>query len=71
MFHAERLGLSHIVERLQAWHGRTGRPQFDPSLLLLSLAALGGSFATMPGSDGRATRAERRQLTGGRPLAGL
>ncbi len=52
MFHAERLGLSHIVERLQAWHGRTGRPQFDPSLLLLSLAALGGSFAAMPGSDG-------------------
>ncbi len=48
MFHAERLGLSHIVERLQAWHSRTERPQFDPSLLLLSLAALGGSFAAMP-----------------------
>ncbi len=45
MFYAERLGLAKILERLEHWHRETGKAVYDPSLILLSLAAFGGSFA--------------------------
>jgi 3-hydroxyacyl-CoA dehydrogenase len=45
MFFAELEGLRKIVERLEFWHGRTGKSVFEPSPLLKKLAAAGGSFA--------------------------
>jgi len=45
MFWAELEGLRKIVERLEFWHGRTGKAVFEPSPLLKKLAASGGSFA--------------------------
>jgi 3-hydroxyacyl-CoA dehydrogenase len=43
MFWAEMEGLSKIVERLEDWHGRTGKDVFQPSTLL-KRAAEAGSF---------------------------
>lgn len=43
MFHAERLGLSKVVERLRALEARHG-PRFEPAALLERLAADGGSL---------------------------
>jgi len=45
MFFAELEGLKKIVERLDYWHGRTGKAVFEPTPLLRKLAASGGSFA--------------------------
>ncbi len=43
MFWAEMEGLPKIVERLEDWHGRTGKDVFQPSALL-KRAAEAGSF---------------------------
>ena len=45
MFFAELEGIKKIVERLEYWHGRTGKDAFKPSALLKKLAASGGSFS--------------------------
>ncbi|MCV3242323.1 3-hydroxyacyl-CoA dehydrogenase NAD-binding domain-containing protein [Mesorhizobium sp. ZC-5] len=45
MFFAELEGIGKIVERLEYWHGRTGKDIFKPSALLKKLAASGGSFS--------------------------
>lgn len=45
MFWAETEGIAKIVERLDHWHGRTGKAVFEPAPLLRKLAASGGSFA--------------------------
>jgi 3-hydroxyacyl-CoA dehydrogenase len=45
MFWAELHGLGKIVEGLERWHARTGKPVFEPSPLLRKVAAAGGSFA--------------------------
>ena len=45
MFWAELEGIGKIVERLEYWHGRTGKDIFKPSALLKKLAASGGSFS--------------------------
>ena len=44
MFWAEREGIAKIVERLDHWHGRTGKAVFEPAPLLRKLAASGGRF---------------------------
>ncbi|WP_353640880.1 3-hydroxyacyl-CoA dehydrogenase NAD-binding domain-containing protein [Mesorhizobium sp. WSM2239] len=41
MFWADLEGLQRIVERLQCWHGRSGKDVFKPSELLKRLAAEG------------------------------
>ncbi|RST88195.1 3-hydroxyacyl-CoA dehydrogenase [Aquibium carbonis] len=43
MFWAELEGLGKIVERLEYWHGKTGKDVFDPSALMRR-AAEAGSF---------------------------
>ncbi|GLS34199.1 3-hydroxyacyl-CoA dehydrogenase [Mesorhizobium albiziae] len=45
MFFAELEGIKKIVERLEYWHGRTGKDAFKPAALLKKLAASGGSFS--------------------------
>ena len=45
MFWAGTEGLRKIVERLEYWHGRTGKDVFRPAPLLKRLAESGGSFA--------------------------
>jgi 3-hydroxyacyl-CoA dehydrogenase len=50
MFFAELTGLKTIVERLDHWHGKTGKAVFQPSALLRELAARGGSFAGAAGA---------------------
>jgi len=45
MFWAEMEGLPKIVERLEYWHGKTGKAVFEPSALLKTLATESGSFA--------------------------
>ena len=45
MFFAELEGIKKIVERLEYWHGRTGKDAFKPSALLKKLATSGGSFS--------------------------
>jgi len=47
MFWAEAEGIKKIVERLDYWHGRTGKAVFEPAPLLRKLAASGGSFAAL------------------------
>jgi 3-hydroxyacyl-CoA dehydrogenase len=47
MFWAESEGLKKIVERLDHWHGRTGKAVFEPAPLLRKLAASDGSFANL------------------------
>jgi 3-hydroxyacyl-CoA dehydrogenase len=44
MFWAGLNGLKIIVERLEYWHGRTGREAFRPTPLLAKLAEEGGAF---------------------------
>ena len=44
MFWADLEGLKKIVERLEYWHGRTGKPVFEPTGLLKQLAETGGGF---------------------------
>ena len=46
MFWAEQEGVKKIVERLEYWHGRTGKDVFKPAALLKKLAASGGSFSS-------------------------
>ena len=38
MFYADTVGLKKIVERLDHWHGKTGKEVFKPSALLRRLA---------------------------------
>ena len=45
MFWAELEGLKKIVERLDHWHGKTGKAVYEPAALLRSLADSGGSFS--------------------------
>ncbi|SMF04230.1 short chain enoyl-CoA hydratase /3-hydroxyacyl-CoA dehydrogenase [Tistlia consotensis] len=47
MFWADHVGLATIVERLDDWHGKTGRELFAAAPLLRRLAADGGSFAAL------------------------
>jgi len=46
MFWADLEGLKKIVERLEYWHGRTGKDVFKPAPLLKRLAESGGRLAT-------------------------
>ena len=43
MFHADRLGLSAVLERINAFHRELG-PRWSPAPLLVKLAAQGGTF---------------------------
>ena len=45
MFWAELEGLPKIVERLEYWHGKTGKDVYKPSPLLKRLAEQGKGFA--------------------------
>ena len=45
MFWADLEGLGKIVERLEYWHGRTGKDVFKPAPLLKRLAQSGGRLA--------------------------
>ena len=45
MFYADTIGLKSIVERLDHWHGKTGKDVCKPSALLRKLADGDGSFA--------------------------
>jgi 3-hydroxyacyl-CoA dehydrogenase len=45
MFWAELEGLPKIVERLEYWHGRTGKEVFKPAPLLRELAQSGQGFS--------------------------
>jgi 3-hydroxyacyl-CoA dehydrogenase len=45
MFWADVEGLRKIVDRLEYWHGRTGKDVFKPARLLKTLADSGGSFS--------------------------
>jgi 3-hydroxyacyl-CoA dehydrogenase len=47
MFWADLVGLKTIVERLEHWHGRTGKAVFAPSPLLKKLAAEGRTFSSL------------------------
>lgn len=44
MFWADLEGLKKIVERLEYWHGRTGKHVFEPTGLLKHFAETGGGF---------------------------
>ncbi|MDP3895458.1 MAG: 3-hydroxyacyl-CoA dehydrogenase NAD-binding domain-containing protein [Mesorhizobium sp.] len=46
MFWAELVGLPKIVERLEYWHGRTGKEVYNPSTLLRQLAENGAGFSS-------------------------
>ncbi len=48
MFWADTEGLKKIVERLEYWHGRTGKEVFRPANLLRTLAETGASFSARP-----------------------
>jgi len=48
MFWAELEGIRKIVDRLEYWHGRTGKAGFKPAPLLKQLAETGGSFSGKP-----------------------
>jgi 3-hydroxyacyl-CoA dehydrogenase len=50
MFWADLEGLTKIVERLEYWHGRTGKDVYRPAPLLKRLAETGGSFSARPAS---------------------
>ncbi|MFN3546537.1 MAG: 3-hydroxyacyl-CoA dehydrogenase NAD-binding domain-containing protein [Mesorhizobium sp.] len=52
MFWAELEGLGKIVERLEYWHGKTGKDVFKPSALLTRAAEAGGFRRAM--SPGKA-----------------
>jgi 3-hydroxyacyl-CoA dehydrogenase len=44
MFWAEMEGVAKIVERLDYWHGKTGKSVFEPAALLRKIAAESGGF---------------------------
>ncbi|HEU4986369.1 MAG TPA: 3-hydroxyacyl-CoA dehydrogenase family protein, partial [Rhizobiaceae bacterium] len=46
MFWADLEGLPKIVERLEYWHGKTGKDVFKPAPLLKRLAENNGSFSS-------------------------
>jgi 3-hydroxyacyl-CoA dehydrogenase len=48
MFWADIEGLKTIVERLDHWHGKTGKKVFEPAASLRRLAETGGSFSARP-----------------------
>jgi 3-hydroxyacyl-CoA dehydrogenase len=50
MFWADLTGLKKIVERLEYWHGKTGKAVFAPSPLLKKLAAEGKGFSSLQAS---------------------
>jgi 3-hydroxyacyl-CoA dehydrogenase len=50
MFWADLTGLKKIVERLEYWHGKTGKAVFAPSPLLRKLAAEGKGFSSLQDS---------------------
>jgi 3-hydroxyacyl-CoA dehydrogenase len=50
MFWADLTGLAKIAERLEYWHGKTGKDVFAPSPLLKRLAAEGKGFASLQAS---------------------
>ncbi|WP_311029766.1 3-hydroxyacyl-CoA dehydrogenase NAD-binding domain-containing protein [Mesorhizobium koreense] len=50
MFWADLTGLKKIAERLEYWHGKTGKDVFAPSLLLKKLAAEGKGFSSLQAS---------------------
>ncbi|WP_157016988.1 3-hydroxyacyl-CoA dehydrogenase NAD-binding domain-containing protein [Mesorhizobium xinjiangense] len=45
MFWAEQEGLAGIVERLEHWHGKTGKDVFEPAALLRQAASGGGRLS--------------------------
>jgi 3-hydroxyacyl-CoA dehydrogenase len=47
MFWADLTGLKKIAERLEYWHGKTGKDVFAPSPLLKKLAAEGQTFSSL------------------------
>ena len=47
MFYADLIGLKKLVDRLDYWHGKTGKDIFKPAALLRQLADNGGSFNGM------------------------
>ncbi|MCR4268359.1 3-hydroxyacyl-CoA dehydrogenase NAD-binding domain-containing protein [Nitratireductor sp. ZSWI3] len=47
MFWAERHGIDRIVDRLEHWHGVTGKEVFKPAPLLRQLALTGGGFSSL------------------------
>jgi 3-hydroxyacyl-CoA dehydrogenase len=50
MFWADLEGLPKIAERLEYWHGRSGKDVFQPSALLKRLAAEGSALSTFVGN---------------------
>jgi 3-hydroxyacyl-CoA dehydrogenase len=50
MFWADLTGLKKIAERLEYWHGKTGKDVFAPSPLLNRLAAEGKTFSSLQAS---------------------
>ena len=48
MFHAERLGLRVILDRVRAYHGESGLQHWKPSALLERLASEGTGFSSLP-----------------------
>ncbi len=47
MFYADTIGLKTIVDRLDHWHGKTGRQVFKPAALLRKLADEGEIFSAL------------------------
>jgi 3-hydroxyacyl-CoA dehydrogenase len=47
MFWADLTGLRKIADRLEYWHGRTGKDVFKPSALLKRLAGEGKTFSSL------------------------
>jgi 3-hydroxyacyl-CoA dehydrogenase len=47
MFYADTIGLKTIVERLDHWHGKTGKDVYKPAALLRKLADESGSFSSV------------------------
>jgi 3-hydroxyacyl-CoA dehydrogenase len=54
MHWAEQAGLAHIVERLEYWHGKTGKAVFTPSELLRTAAENGTPLAETLAAGGKA-----------------
>ncbi len=50
MFWADLIGLTKIAERLDYWHGKTGKDVFAPAPLLAKLAAEGKTFSSLQDS---------------------
>jgi 3-hydroxyacyl-CoA dehydrogenase len=47
MFWADLTGLAKIADRLEYWHGKTGKDVFEPSALLKRLAGEGKTFSSL------------------------